>query len=201
MVSPELMSELQERFDTLAQSVIEPGNYTGSLFDVAFEITTADTLVAGVASQIIDGHQITQKHKAIVQRPFLLEGRWWQRDDGSVFDLGGNPEINRVALAVEQLRATCATALNLTPYIHMIESFVENKIDVSEFERSYLLMFTNDTSSWTEAEYENLNHLFGEVDAFCTDPELRSENDIDEDQLREAAKMTLAKLLNSDRRL
>jgi|SRR5215217_5748186 len=91
--------------------------------------------------------------------------------------------------------------INLTPYIHLMESFVENKIDAGEFERSYLLMFKNDTTNWTDAEYEDLNYLFGEVDAFCADPELRSENDIDEDQLREAAKMTLAKLLNSDRRL
>ncbi len=90
---------------------------------------------------------------------------------------------------------------DLSPYIHLIESFVENKIDANEFERSYLLMFKNDTNSWTEAEYENLNHLFGEVDAFCADPELRGESDIDEDQLRETAKMTLAMLLNSDRRL
>lgn len=93
------------------------------------------------------------------------------------------------------------SATKLNPYIHLIESFVENRIDANEFERSYLLMFKKDTSSWTEAEYENLNYLFGEVDAYCADPELRSQNDIDEDQLREAAKMTLTKLLNLDRRL
>ncbi|MEN3327806.1 MAG: hypothetical protein V7638_2613 [Acidobacteriota bacterium] len=89
----------------------------------------------------------------------------------------------------------------LHPYIHLIESFIEKKIDANEFERSYLSMFKDDTSDWTEAEYESLNYLFGEVDAFCADPELRGENDVDEDQLRDAAKMTLAKLLNSDRRL
>ena len=43
-------------------------------------------------------------------------------------------------------------------------------------------------------EFDILNYLFGEVDAFCGDPTLRDENDIDEDQLREAAKMSLAKL-------
>lgn len=113
MVSSELMRELQERFDALARSVIEPGNYTGSLFDVAFEITTADTFVAGVASKIIDGDRMTKEDESIVQRPLLLEGRRWQCEDGSVFDLNKSPEIKRVALAVEQLRATCATALKL----------------------------------------------------------------------------------------
>jgi len=86
------------------------------------------------------------------------------------------------------------TANKLDPYINLMRSFVENRITVNEFERSYLSMFKADTNSWTEAEYENLNNLFSEVDAFCADPELRDENDIDEDQLREAAKMTLAKL-------
>ena len=82
MVSPELLKEVEERFDVLSQSSIEPGNYTGSLFDVAFEITTADTFVAGVASKIIDRDRLTKQDKAIVQRPLLLEGRWWQCDDG-----------------------------------------------------------------------------------------------------------------------
>ena len=86
------------------------------------------------------------------------------------------------------------SANKLNPYLHLMKSFVENKIDANEFERSYLLMFKNDTSSWTEAEYENLNNLFAEVDAFCADPELRGENDIDEDQLREVTRITLAKL-------
>lgn len=93
------------------------------------------------------------------------------------------------------------SANKLGPYIHLMKSFIENKIDANEFERSYLLMFKNDTSSWAEAEYEDLNNLFAEVDAFCADPELRGENDIDEDQLREAVKTTLATLLSSDRRL
>ena len=74
-----------------------------------------------------------------------------------------------------------------------MRSFLANKIDATDFEQRYFSMFKNDTS-WTESEYENLNYLFGELDAFCADPELRSENDIDEDQLREATKMTLAKL-------
>ena len=82
----------------------------------------------------------------------------------------------------------------LDPYLHLMRSFVDSKMDVNEFERRYLAMFKNDTNSWTQVEYENLNNLFVEVDAFCADPELRDNNDIDEDQLRAATKMTLAKL-------
>ena len=45
-----------------------------------------------------------------------------------------------------------------------------------------------------DPEYEILNNLFAEVDAFCADPALRDENDIDADQLSEAARMALVKL-------
>lgn len=93
------------------------------------------------------------------------------------------------------------SATNLNPYIHLINSFIENKIDANEFEGRYLSMFKEDTTDWTEEEYQNLNYLFGEVDAFTPAPELRNQDEIDEDQLREATKITLAKLLNSDRRL
>jgi hypothetical protein len=86
------------------------------------------------------------------------------------------------------------TANRLDPYVHLMKSFVENEIDASEFERRYLSLFKSDTNSWTEAEYESLNNLFAEVDAFCADPELRDENDIDEEQLKEATKMTLKTL-------
>ena len=86
------------------------------------------------------------------------------------------------------------TTDKLDPYLHLMKSFVENKIDAKEFEGRYLSMFKSDTNSWTEAEYENLNSLFAEVDAFCADPQLRDENDIDEEQLKEATRMTLMKL-------
>jgi hypothetical protein len=85
-------------------------------------------------------------------------------------------------------------ANNVEAYVQLIKSFLEKMIDVEEFERRYLSMFKSDTSSWTEPEFEALNGLFAEVDAFCADPELRDENDIDEDQLREAASATLARL-------
>ena len=96
------MRELEERFDAMAQSAIELHNYTGSLFDVAFEITTADTFIAGVASKIIDGNRMIKKDESIVQRPLLLEWRWWQCEDGSVFDLSESPEMTSTKINSEK---------------------------------------------------------------------------------------------------
>jgi len=82
-------------------------------FDVAFEITTAETVVAGVASKIMDQNQLTADDRLIVGCPFMLEGRWWKRASGSVFDLNEHPEIIGAAIAIEGLRAACERALKL----------------------------------------------------------------------------------------
>ena len=39
------------------------------------------------------------------------------------------------------------------PYVQLIKSFIENRIDVNEFERRYLAMFTNDTSAAASTEF------------------------------------------------
>jgi hypothetical protein len=45
-------------------------------------------------------------------------------------------------------------------------------------------MFKNDTASRPEAEFLVLDRLFGDVDAFCSDPTIRGPDDLDEDELR-----------------
>jgi len=52
-------------------------------------------------------------------------------------------------------------------------------------------MFKNDSSYWTDDEYEVLNDLSGDVDAFCDDPVLRGPNDVDEMQLKNSARVAL----------
>lgn len=83
---------------------------------------------------------------------------------------------------------------SLRPYIELIDSFLNNQIDALIFEREYLVMFKNDTTRWSESEYDVLNNLFGDVDTFCADPELRDPEDLDEEQLRQQCRMALEKL-------
>jgi hypothetical protein len=83
---------------------------------------------------------------------------------------------------------------DLTPYIDLIESFLNNQISSLTFEREYLDMFKNDETRWAGEEYEVLNELFSDVDAFCADPELRGSDDLDEEQLRQGAKIAIEKL-------
>ncbi len=82
----------------------------------------------------------------------------------------------------------------LEQYITLISAFVADKIAATDFEREYLKLFKADETEWPEAEFAILDELFGDVDAFCGDPQLRGENDLDEYELKERSKMALERL-------
>lgn len=82
----------------------------------------------------------------------------------------------------------------LKQYIALLSSFVSDKIAATDFEREYLKLFKADETEWPEAEFAVLDELFGQVDAFCADPQLRDENDLDEYELKERSKIMLERL-------
>jgi len=82
----------------------------------------------------------------------------------------------------------------LRQYIALISSFVAGKIVATDFERDYLKLFKEDETKWSEAEFAILDELFGDVDAFCADPQLRDEKDLAEYELKERGKMALERL-------
>jgi uncharacterized membrane protein YheB (UPF0754 family) len=80
------------------------------------------------------------------------------------------------------------------PYETLTNSFVQGQISATKFETEYLKLFEYDKTDFTEEEYKILNRLFWAVENFCSQPELRDEGDLDENQLREAAKVALQAL-------
>lgn len=72
----------------------------------------------------------------------------------------------------------------IKPYIDLIESFTTNQIDAQQFEKSFLELFKNDSSQFSEREYEILNSIFYDVEDFCADSALRDKDDLDEKQLK-----------------
>lgn len=79
------------------------------------------------------------------------------------------------------------------PYQQLVESFVAGKLSAVQFEATYLRLFKHDTSRSKEV-YPILSNLFWAVEDFCIYPELRDENDLDENQLLQAAKVALEDL-------
>jgi hypothetical protein len=83
----------------------------------------------------------------------------------------------------------------ISKYISLIQKFFVGDITVAQFEYLYLDMFKNENEELPEDVYEVLNTLFLDVDAYCEDPSLRVEGDLDEESLRVSAKVALDKLV------
>jgi hypothetical protein len=82
----------------------------------------------------------------------------------------------------------------LGAYTDLIKAFLINAIDAQQFESGFLEKFKNDSAEFPDDVFQLLDEMFGAVDAFCADPELRDEHDLTEKQLRSKAAEILAKL-------
>ena len=85
------------------------------------------------------------------------------------------------------------TAESLDKYISLLNQFVSGAITAPEFEISYLEMFKydEDQTDIPAFAWRALNELFLDTDAYCADPDLRDENDLDEKQLLASAQRAL----------
>jgi len=82
----------------------------------------------------------------------------------------------------------------ISAYKDLIVLFVNKKeISALKFETEFLKLFKGDKSCDADT-YEIIKPLFYAVEDFCSNPELREKDDLDEDQLAEVAKATFEKL-------
>jgi hypothetical protein len=79
-------------------------------------------------------------------------------------------------------------------YTSLLQGFLDESIDAREFESRFLKKFKNEKTVLPPDIYELLDELFADVDAFCPDPELCDDDDLNEQQLRAKAAEALAKL-------
>ena len=79
----------------------------------------------------------------------------------------------------------------LEEYVSKIRQFVDGDITACQFEESYLKIFKNEEKVLPEDVFEVLNELFTDVDSFCSDPELRDDEDLDDAELLNRAEVAL----------
>jgi len=86
--------------------------------------------------------------------------------------------------------------MNITIYTKLLKNFVSKKISANEFEQQFLQLFKVEENFSSKKEFEVLDKLFGDVDAYCSDPDLIEdpEFDITEEELRLSAKQALEEL-------
>ena len=122
------------------------------------------------------------------------------RDGQPVFDVD-NWNITPEALAkgFEQMpqgqkQATnTRAASDLAPYIQLLESFLEGKIDERRFEYAYTTAFRDDSTLRSREEVEILNSIFGDVDQHMN-MHLMMAGKSDTSQIRERAEKAYRQL-------
>ena len=87
--------------------------------------------------------------------------------------------------------------MEIEKYISLISRYLSREINSLQFEDEYLRMFISESKIHDESVYATLNNLFLDVDAYCSDPALREEEDLDEEELLRRAKAALEDLLNT----
>lgn len=113
MVSSKALENLRKYFTDLAnQKVADINEYTGTLRDVLFDLITADTYVAGIATKILDGDPVESYEVSFVSVPFLKNEHFWQLRDGREVDIEQNPDILAHAKIIEKVRKVCYDILN-----------------------------------------------------------------------------------------
>lgn len=79
-------------------------------------------------------------------------------------------------------------AREIQKYKVMIEAFVANEISAREFEQIYLTTVKAEQQILPDNVFSVLQELFEDVDAYVSDPELRTEQeDLDDEQLHSCA--------------
>ncbi|WP_080646754.1 colicin immunity domain-containing protein [Salinispora arenicola] len=68
-----------------------------------------------------------------------------------------------------------------------LRALVEGRLSPEEFETVFLSVFRGEGDVFAERETQALHELFTSVDAYCADPALRDDRDLDEVGLAAAA--------------
>lgn len=108
MVPPQaLIRQLQDAFVTLNALHFDVHDHKGQMFDVAFEIVTIETAIAGIADTLLSGGGIPREHLEILRSPALSKENRMRLQDGAEVDLSDHPVLLSHLRAIERLRSVC----------------------------------------------------------------------------------------------
>jgi hypothetical protein len=83
----------------------------------------------------------------------------------------------------------------LWPYIALFGALLERRMTMPEFETIFLAMYKSDPTPWPPAVFNTLETVFGAVDEYCEDDDLRREVDgLAEEDVRAEVERSLARL-------
>lgn len=107
MVSPEMMRQLATAFDELKNRSFNVNDYKGAAFDVAFDIVTLETGIAGIADRVLSGQPVPKDLLQILRRSFIADGRSFVNHNGHSFDLSDTPDLLKYIKLIDRVRKLC----------------------------------------------------------------------------------------------
>ena len=88
-----------------------------------------------------------------------------------------------------------AFAPTLWAYVALLEALLDGRVTAPEFEVIFLSMYKHDPTAWHPGVFNALECVFGAVDEYCEDAELRSRvNGLSEADLTTEVQRALASL-------
>jgi hypothetical protein len=111
MVSSKL-KKLDQKFNKLKKTSVDMNKYTEDhIIDALFEIYTADTYVAGIATTLLNGGQVEKSNYIVVTTRYLRDKKYWIMIDGREIDISEYEEILEFAEIIEETRTECYSIL------------------------------------------------------------------------------------------
>lgn len=86
MVSIEAMNRLREAFNKVQFSAVQFDEHSQSLYDVVFDLNTAESALIGIADQLLSNMMPSTDQLAVLDKT-LIHGTEWMLFDGGKRDL------------------------------------------------------------------------------------------------------------------
>lgn len=81
------------------------------------------------------------------------------------------------------------------PYVELLRTLIDRQLSGDEFQDAFFALYLNDSTMWPDQIFSVLDGFFADVDDFTPDPDLRIRTGgLDEEQLRERARLTISRL-------
>lgn len=103
-------NELEKLFAELKNTSFDLFQFEGEMFDVAFDIKSADSYIAGITDSLIKNYKINESDLVGLKISFLVDEHYWLFEGVKKVDLKPYPDVLKLALVIEELRIKCLKA-------------------------------------------------------------------------------------------
>jgi hypothetical protein len=108
MVSSEVIrKQLAAAYEILEHRGIDLHDYEGPMFDIAFDIVTLDTGIAGIAATVLSGQRVPEEHVEVLRRRLITKDGRLVLTSGELVDLSASPDLLEHVRLIDRVRNLC----------------------------------------------------------------------------------------------